>query len=238
MPISLVRSYGLARRWAVDRITGRHCLFASPTDQPEVCFESRILLRQNIMRTESYDAKLGNISLAFSKLNNVVVQPGQIFSFWYLVGEPSKGNGYLLSRSLLNGKLVQDYGGGLCQLAGMIYHLSLLAGLKIMERHPHSRDIYQEHERFTPLGSDAAVAYGIKDLSMQNSLPSPIQFCFTIENEQLAGRVCSMYAISERVIAFVRQDDVDSMRTVETYAVAGKSGRKLLANSRYRIGAK
>jgi len=60
--------------------------------------------------------------------------------------------------------LALDYGGGLCQLSGIIYHAVLEAGLEILERHPHSLDIYTATTRYTPLGSDAAVVYGHKDL--------------------------------------------------------------------------
>lgn len=236
MPTSLVRSYGQFQRWATDKVTRRERLFASHSYQTEY-FESRMVLRQRIMRTDSFEAKVHNISRAFDKVNDVVIQPGQIFSFWYLVGEPSEGNGYKQSRSLLNGKLVQDYGGGLCQLAGIIYYLSLLAGLKTIERHPHSRDIYREDERFAPLGSDASVAYGVKDLRIQNSLVFPVQFRLDIEGEQLVGRLCSLHTVSQSQIEFVRHDDAGSTRFVETFVVSSKSGRKRISSSTYKIGA-
>ena len=237
MPKSLVQIHGQLRRWAVDRITGRYRLFASHCTHPEKRFELRIALRQRIMRTESFDAKMHNISSAIGKIDNLVVRPGKIFSYWYLLGEATKENGYLPSRSLRNGELVQDYGGGLCQLAGIIYYLSLLADLKILERHSHSRDIYNEDERFAPLGSDASVAYGIKDLRVQNSFSFPIQFCFNIDGEYLVGHICADNLILERKIEFVRHDDVKSTRTVDTFAVSNGSVRQHISSSIYKIGA-
>lgn len=130
-----------------------------------------------------------------------------------MIGKATKENRYLPSGTLRNGKLVQDYGEGLCQLAGIIYYLSLLAGLRIVERHSHTRDIYKEHERFAPLGSDVSVAYGTKDLRVRNSLSFLIQFRFNIESGHRLGHIYSEGLIPERKIDFVRHNDVNSTRT-------------------------
>lgn len=237
MSVSLVQLVGQLRRWTVDGITRRHRLFVSPSSQVELLFESRITLKQRIMRTESFDAKLHNISMAVGKLDKVVIEPGRIFSYWHIVGKATKDTGYMPSRMLRNGRLVQDYGGGLCQLAGIIYYLSLLANLTIVERHSHSRDIYKEHERFAPLGSDASVAYGTRDLRVRNSFSFPVQFRFDIEAEHLIGHICSEHLIPECDIEFVRHNDVNSTRTVDTYAVSKGSARRHVASSVYVIGA-
>jgi vancomycin resistance protein VanW len=106
------------------------------------------------------EAKIHNITLAIKGMNNLVIPPGTIFSFWHIVGRPTRVRGYLPGRSLVGGQLGPDFGGGLCQLSGLIYCTSLVAGLQILERHPHSRDIYDDQTRYAPLGADAAVASG------------------------------------------------------------------------------
>ena len=53
-------------------------------------------------------------------------------------------------------------------MSGLIYYVSLMAGLEVLERHPHSRDIYDDQTRYAPLGADATVAYGFKDLRVLN----------------------------------------------------------------------
>ena len=83
---------------------------------------------------------------------------------------------FLPGRSLLAGQVGPDYRGGLCQLSGRIYYASLMAGLEIPERHPHSRDIYDDQTRYAPLGADATVAYAFKDLRVLNNLPFPVCF--------------------------------------------------------------
>ena len=124
------------------------------------------------------EAKLENLRLAQSAIDSAVVMPGEIFSFWALVGAPTKRRGFRESRSIQGNNIENSVGGGLCQLSGLIYYISLVAGLEIIERHQHSMDIYDETTRFAPLGSDATVVYGYKDLRVRNCLNSPIQFTF------------------------------------------------------------
>ena len=39
--------------------------------------------------------KITNLRLAIEKIDTIVIEPGETFSLWYLVGKPSKGKGYL-----------------------------------------------------------------------------------------------------------------------------------------------
>ena len=110
-----------------------------------------------------------NLKLAIQSIESVDILPREIFSFWKIVGNPSKRNGFIGSRSIINGQVTNSIGGGLCQLSGLVYYLSLKSGLEILERHNHSMDIYTEETRFTPLGSDATVVYGYKDLKIRNN---------------------------------------------------------------------
>jgi vancomycin resistance protein VanW len=75
------------------------------------------------------------------------------FSFWQAVGRSTRSRGFVPGRSLLAVELRLDYGGGLCQLSGLIYYTSLMAGLEILERHPHSRDISDESDSLSGFGA-------------------------------------------------------------------------------------
>lgn len=145
----------------------------------------QIRLVQVIKKTPKWENKVKNIALGAQRIATFLIYPHEIFSFWNAASAPYPSQGYLLSRNLQKGKLVDDYGGGLCQLSGMLYHLALIAGLKIIERHNHSVDIYTEEERFTPLGADATVVYGYKDLKFLNPYSFPIYFRFEINSESL-----------------------------------------------------
>lgn len=87
--------------------------------------------------------------------------------------------------------MIQDVGGGVCQVSGLIYHVSLLAGLVIEERHNHSIDLYTDETRFSPLGLDATVVFGYKDLRIQNKYSFPIKFEFLIADHTIEIKLIS-----------------------------------------------
>lgn len=179
-------------------------------------FPVQLKLEQPILPTECVEAKIRNIEIAAERLQNVPVPPGGIFSFWHIVGRPTRARGFLPGRSLLGGRLEADYGGGLCQLSGILYHLSLEAGLRILERHPHSRDIYDDRTRYTPLGADATVSYGFKDLRVLNNLQAPICFNASVSPDRISVVLCSPEYIEKHIVEFVTTSKTDGFCTVET----------------------
>lgn len=210
----------LYRYWQ-DRQNGYHKAFA-PTGKSLPVFPSQLTLTQAIKRTSSYAAKLHNFETATAEIQRVVVAPGQIFSFWRTVGAPTYARGYQEGRTLIGGLLKPTVGGGLCQLAGMLYYLGLQAGLEIIERHHHSVDIYTDATRYTPLGSDATVVFGYKDLRMRNTLDQPLSFRFDITPEQITLTLASEAAIAPLSVHFQTLPTAGNKIGVETL-VAGNS---------------
>lgn len=224
------------RRLTLDWLSGRHrkLVVADPqAARAGSSFPVRISLEQRILPTDYVEAKIHNIEIARSRLENVPIPPEAIFSFWQIVGRPAQSRGFQAGRSLLGGQLRPDYGGGLCQLSGMLYHLGLLAGLRVLERHPHSRDIYEETSRFTPLGADATVAFGFKDLRVQNSLSSAICFRISISPEKLGCFLCSPADVKPSIIEFVKTAEAAGVSTVETRRL-GDKGHEILCTSSYQ----
>ena len=181
-------------------------------------FESKVQVVQVLKVANYSENKRQNLTIAATCINNVVIQPNEIFSFWALVGAPVAKRGYLEGRALVNGKLKAVMGGGLCQLSGILYHLILQAGLNAIERYPHSADIYTDETRFTPLGSDATVVYGYKDLRFINSLSHPICFRIVITLDQITGELCSptpitLYHIEFRAKKFPDRTEVETFRS-------------------------
>lgn len=172
------------------------------TSIPNNNFGSIKEIKQSLNNSTSADAKKQNLQIAISKLNNIIIHPNQLFSFWHLVGNPTQKKGYVKSRAISGNQLKQEIGGGLCQLSGLIYYLALHVGVQIIERHHHSIDIYKDEERFTPLGSDATVVYGYKDLQFKNTLSHPIALSFAILNDELIGSIKSSILVQPLSINF------------------------------------
>lgn len=216
----------LQRRW-----NDRNVIFAASSgklDEPV-----RISVRQDIKRTSLFENKVHNLQTAARRIESIVIRPGEVFSFWQIVGNPSEKNGYRVGRNILNGVLQESVGGGLCQLSGIVYHVSLLAGLPVPERFNHTVDIYAEQDRFTPLGADATVVYGHKDLRVRNNRDVPLQFVFQFEEEAITCSVRCTADLQPVELAFERFEE-SQRRLVQTRCVV--SG-KLIAMSDYRLPA-
>ena len=182
IPLTIRRHLRQLQRSVVDRPTASGWLQrdAQTTDWTE-----QLYLTQVVKPSSSTDAKRNNIRCAAAHFNDRIWRPGQAFVFWHLVGQPSQESGFQAGRSLLGGELVSDMGGGLCQLAGGMYHLALQAGLDITERHNHSVDLYTPASRYTPLGSDAAVAWAFKDLRLVNALSQDLAWRITVSEHSV-----------------------------------------------------
>ena len=128
------------------------------------------------------EARDGNIKLACKTLSGTVVKSGEEFSLWEILGCPSAETGYEKAKSFTSdGKVIQSYGGGICQLSTTIYNAVLKAdGLKVTERHKHSREV-----PYIEKGKDAAVSYGNSDLKFKNTLDSDVRIDAKVEDRKV-----------------------------------------------------
>ncbi len=165
---------------------------------------------------KSNEFKKQNIIIAKSYIEPITILPGEIFSFWKAVGKPAKERGFVESRSLINGKTIESLGGGLCQLSGLIYLTSLHCGLEILERYNHSVDIYDETTRYMPLGGDATVAYGYKDLKVRNNLKHPIRFKINVEKSTVTVTVLHSNKIDINQVDFIIKKQNSEFKVVNT----------------------
>ncbi len=223
-------------RWARDLRSGQRRLFSQKKVPQDVTLAFAVPLSQPIMPGPTLVNKLSNIRLASQKMDHLCLQPGQILSFWVVVGRPSLRRGFRFSRNIVGGQVSEAVGGGLCQVSGILYHLALLAGLDIVERHPHSLDIYREEERFSPLGADATVVYGYKDLRIQNCHDFPVTFSVEVQDGYLTAALLSPQPVRERDIEFRRDADTGSVRAVTTLCRCEGQSR-VLSKSTYRTAA-
>ncbi|MGG1657937.1 VanW family protein [Brevibacillus sp. NRS-1366] len=110
-----------------------------------------------------------NIMLASMAINNYVVLPGETFSFNKVVGKRTKEKGYLQAPVIVKGELSEGIGGGICQVSSTLYNAVDKAGLHIVQRYSHSRDV-----AYVPPGRDATVSWYGPDFVFQNKYAYPI----------------------------------------------------------------
>lgn len=140
--------------------------------------------------------KLHNIQLAIRRMQDLVLQPGQEFDFWALAQAPTLDNDYREGAMFINHRVSASVGGGLCQLSGLIYNLALLSGCAITERFNHSIDAYGE-DRYIPLGRDATVAYGFKNLRFRNPHNFPIRLTLDVTEHAASGVIRGVDSLKE-----------------------------------------
>ena len=104
--------------------------------------------------TTDNEKRNGNISLACKALNGYIVKPGQEFSFNKLLGERTEERGYDYATAYLEGQVIEELGGGICQVSTTLYNAIFAAGLTTTYRKSHTF----EPSYITP-GLDATVSY-------------------------------------------------------------------------------
>ena len=131
--------------------------------------------------------KIHNLKIAVPKVNNILIHPGQTFSYWKLVGRPTKLKGYKPGMVLKSGQVTVRTGGGLCQLSNLIYWLTIHTPLTIKERHRHGYDVFPDSNRTQPFGSGATCFYNYCDLMIENNTDITFQLSLRITEKYLEG---------------------------------------------------
>ncbi len=131
--------------------------------------------------------KIINLRIAAEKLNGVVVRPGEVFSYWKLIGKPSKRKGYVEGMVLRNGKVQPGIGGGLCQMSNLIFWMTIHTPLSVVERHRHGFDVFPDSNRTQPFGSGATCYYPHGDLMIKNNTQDTYQLIIKVGEKYLEG---------------------------------------------------
>lgn len=143
---------------------------------PSVTAEMRKQINRVLGVYTTYFSQLpnrsSNIEKAARSIDAWVIQPGESFSFNQATGLRTKENGYLDAPVFMDGKLVPDAGGGVCQVSTTLFNSVMLAGLQVTQRTCHFGPV-----AYAPIGRDATVADHYLDFCFRNNLSHPIYVC-------------------------------------------------------------
>ncbi|NJP08020.1 MAG: VanW family protein [Chloroflexaceae bacterium] len=128
----------------------------------------------------AYSSSAHNVRIAASQLDGVVIPPQQAMSFLAEVGEVSVEAGYASGGAIINGEIAEVVGGGICHVSTILYRAALEAGLKIIERHPHTLALDEFSD--SP-GLDSAVFTPNLDLIWYNDTDGPISIASQITDD-------------------------------------------------------
>lgn len=116
-----------------------------------------------------------NIKLASNKINGVVLMPGEQFSYNTVVGQRTARAGFKSAAAYVSGKVVNEIGGGICQVSSTLYNTALRANLEIIKRSNH-----RFATGYVPLSTDATVSWGGPEFIFKNSRKYPIKIVSTV----------------------------------------------------------
>ena len=131
--------------------------------------------------SSSNSNRLENIRLALSFIDGISLEPGESFSFNKTVGERTTARGFKTAKAYSQSKVVEEVGGGICQVSTTLFNAVVKADMQIDERHPHSLTV-----SYVDLGKDAAVDWGNKDLRFTNTSSDRIYIgCYLTDDKRV-----------------------------------------------------
>ena len=128
--------------------------------------------------------RVTNIVLSAKATSDVLLMPGEEFSYNNLTGKRTKSNGYKDAPVIINGKLEQDVGGGVCQVSSTLFNSVLYSGLDVTSRRNHSLK-----SSYVSIGRDAMVSDGGSDFRFKNPYSHPVYIKNTVSNGVITSKI-------------------------------------------------
>ena len=173
---------------------------------------------------QRYERRKQNVAVGAEKINGTLVQPGEEFSVEAVVVPFDAENGYALAASYEMGKVVDSYGGGICQVSTTLYVAVLKAELEVTERYSHSMIVH-----YVDPSMDAAIAEGLKDLKFINNTDAPIYIEASADGSIILPQVVKriMPSITNEVVTLVKDTSMAFTVSYQEMFTIGKQ----IANS-------
>lgn len=202
-----------------------------------VAYSHKSLIRRKLGNVDMQlqENKAVNLAIAAPKINGIIINPGETFSFWKLVGRCSHRNGYKEGLTISSGKPTKGIGGGMCQFSNLIHWLALHSPLDIIEHHHHDNiDLFPDYGRQVPFGCGTSILYNYLDYRLKNNTDNTFQLIVYTTDTHLCGELRSShpldckYHIIEENKHFVKQNGVYYRRnTILRRIVDKKTGNEI-----------
>lgn len=162
-----------------------------------------------------------NIRNAASKINGMIIQPGQLFSCNMAFGPRTVENGYGLGNVINGDTYVKGVGGGICQVSSTLNLAVLRAGIIPIERHNHSH-----RSSYIKSGLDATISGNSLDYKFVNTLPYPIYISAITDGGVIKVSIYSNHALG----VFAYEPNVVGSNLSNTTYLVGTLGGVQMSN--------
>ena len=156
--------------------------------------------------------RVQNIRIASNKISNILLMPGEEFSYNNLTGRRTKSNGYKDAPVIVNGVLEEGVGGGVCQVSTTIFNTALYSGMDITSRNNHSL-----RSSYVPVGQDAMVSDGGSDFRFKNPYNHPIYIKATVGNGSVTCKIYGNSADKKNISIKVNAFKENGKNAAKTY---------------------
>ena len=146
------------------------------TDKLNSMLFSDLLAQKSTSLGGSSSARVNNVTRAAASINGVVLNPGEELSYNKTLGQRTTASGYQSAGAYSGGQVVQEVGGGICQVSSTLYYCALISNLEITERSCHYFGV-----AYLPAGLDATVSWPAPDFKFKNNGEYPIKIEALIE---------------------------------------------------------
>ena len=169
---------------------GKQFTVKAKVTQPAI---NKEMLEQNLFKdvlgeystyVSGSSVRKNNVKLSGEKCNNVILLPGEEFSYNSTVGKRTKTAGFGEAAAYLNGETVQEVGGGICQTSSTLYNAVVFANLNVTERHNHTYI-----SSYVPIGRDATVSWNGPDFKFKNDKNYPVKIVVTYANSRIKTQI-------------------------------------------------
>ena len=174
--------------------------------------------------------RIYNINRALEQFQNIIIGPGEEFSFVKYLGEVDGEHGYLPELVIKNNRTEPEFGGGICQVSTTAFRAAIYSGMKITERRNHAYPV----RYYYPYGLDATVYIPKPDFKFANNTPGSILIQATIEDTKLTFRFFGTRdgrSVSVDGPHILESNPDGSMKTVFTQIVKDGSGKETIKDS-------
>lgn len=206
----------------------------SRLELPNVQFKDKFIMQnENTGFDIKYqENKIFNLKLAAKSINNVIIKPGEVFSFWKLARFADRETSYKDGLVVVDGELGTAYAGGLCHISNLLCWLFLHSPLTFIERVGHKSREFPYPEDML-IGVDATIMEGLMDLKVKNETDHTFQIQIDFDEKYMYGKLLTnnlnfnIYEIRNRNLSYKKLDG-EIFEEVDIYRDVYSQNKKLL----------
>lgn len=167
--------------------------------------------------------RVTNVVLSAKATSDVLLMPGEEFSYNNLTGKRTASNGYKDAPVIINGKLEQDVGGGVCQVSSTLFNSVLYSGLDVTSRRNHSLK-----SSYVSIGRDAMVSDGGSDFRFKNPYSHPVYIKNTVSNGVITSKIYGNISDKKNISIKVEPYTTEGLDAAKTYIEYKDSNGKVI----------